>query len=414
LRIVVLSPYLPHRRIGHGGGVSVRGLLAELARRHEVVLASLVRPGEKELLGEVTELGVEVIPLPFLDRGARGCGRGRLLLDRGAAWLRSLRSGYPLYVEKYWSRDLSRRLVAAVDAVRPDAVQIEYLQLSLLARDLHRQRAGGSDPARPRLVLASHEAGSLPWRRRAAAARDPLSRRRHRSRARAWERLERDATRWVDCTLCVTDQDRRLIESLGGRECRTVPLGIDTARVVPVWNPADPPRVLFVGSFGHPPNRAAAKLLVDKVWPRVAQYLQTCELILAGRGSSDFLGALEGRPQRVVALDYVEDLTPLYRECRLFAAPLTEGGGIKIKILEAMARGIPVVTTPIGVEGIVDPAEDAVFVGQPDATFAESMIHALSVPEQARRRAERARRIIEERFSWSAITDTLTSIYEGR
>jgi glycosyltransferase involved in cell wall biosynthesis len=116
----------------------------------------------------------------------------------------------------------------------------------------------------------------------------------------------------------------------------------------------------------------------------------------------------------IVALGFVEDLTDLYRECRLFVAPLPEGGGIKIKILEAMARGIPVVTTPIGAEGIVDPAEDAVFLAEPDAAFAESMIQALQWPAEARRRADKARRIIEERFSWSAITEVLTFIYEGR
>jgi glycosyltransferase involved in cell wall biosynthesis len=95
-------------------------------------------------------------------------------------------------------------------------------------------------------------------------------------------------------------------------------------------------------------------------------------------------------------------------------APLAEGGGIKIKILEAMARGIPVVTTAIGAEGIVDSAEDALTVANADATFAEATIQILAEPEAAQRRAARARRIIENRFSWSAITERLTSLYEGR
>jgi glycosyltransferase involved in cell wall biosynthesis len=118
--------------------------------------------------------------------------------------------------------------------------------------------------------------------------------------------------------------------------------------------------------------------------------------------------------ERVTALGFVEDLTAQFRECQLFVAPLTEGGGIKIKILEAMAHGIPVLTTPIGTEGIVDPAEDAVLISKPDVAFAESMIQALRDPVGTKRRAQKARRIIEQRFSWSAITEVLTGIYEGR
>jgi glycosyltransferase involved in cell wall biosynthesis len=291
-------------------------------------------------------------------------------------------------------------------------VQVEYLQLALLCRDLRAWRERAGLPG-PRLVLNSHELGALPLRRRAGITRNALLRALLLARARAWERLQTEATHWADVTLCVTDQDRALLEAGGGRRCVTVPLGIDTEAIRPVWEPRDPPRLLFVGSFGHRPNRVAAKFLVDKVWPNIAQCNGFAHLVLAGRGSDVFLSGLGRRPERVQALGYVEDLTQLFRECRLFVAPLAEGGGIKIKILEAMARGIPVLTTPIGAEGIVDSAEDALAIASADTTFAEAMIRVLAAPEAARGRAERARRIIERHFSWSAITERLTTLYEG-
>ena len=83
MRILVASPYLPHRRVGHGGGTAVRDLLRWLARRHEVTAACLVRHGEDDLVAEVRELGVEVAPLPFRDRGATGRSRAALARDRG-------------------------------------------------------------------------------------------------------------------------------------------------------------------------------------------------------------------------------------------------------------------------------------------------------------------------------------------
>jgi glycosyltransferase involved in cell wall biosynthesis len=412
MRVLIISPYLPHRSVGHGGGVSVRELARHLARRHETHLLALLRPGDAGRVDEVAELGVQVHTTPFSDRGASGARRLTLSAARARAWLRSRQSGYPYYVEKYHSPALSRAVVAVVDRLRPDVVQVEYHQLSLLCRDLRAWREQ-SGTAGPRLILNSHELGALPLRRRAEITRNAPLRALLAARARAWERLQTAATRWADVTLCVTDQDRELLESGGGRRCVTVPLGIDTEAIRPVWDPRDPPRLLFVGSFGHRPNRVAAKFLVDKVWPNIAQCNAFAQLVLAGRGSDVFLSGLNRQPERVQALGYVEDLTPLFRECRLFVAPLAEGGGIKIKILEAMARGIPILTTPIGAEGIVDSAEDALATAGADATFAEAMIRVLAAPEAARGRAERARRIIEQRFSWSAITERLTTLYEG-
>lgn len=422
MRVLVLSPYLPHRDVGHGGGMAVRGLVRALARRHETFLLSLLRPGQEGLVAQTAELGAEVLPLPFLDRSARGAGSALLAARRAGAVLRSLRSGYPLYVEKYWSPRLSRQTAAAIARCRPDAIQVEYLQLSLLLRDLRRRRdappdgdraAGGEAPPRPRLVLNTHELGSLPRRRRQAAARGPLARARWGREAAAWERLQRDATRWADTTLCVTEQDRRLLEAGGGAGCRTVPLGVDTEEVLPVWSGDAGSDLLFVGSFDHRPNRVSVKFLVDKVWPQVAQYLPEARLLLVGRGSAEFLGSLGGGPAGVSALGYVEDLVPLYSRCRLFVAPLVEGGGIKIKVLEAMARGIPVVTTPIGAEGIAEPEDEALVVAEPDR-FSAAVLDCLRDEPGTRRRAAAARRIVEQRYSWSALVERLTRIYEGR
>ena len=410
MRILVVSPYLPHRRVGHGGGVAVRDLLRALGRHHDVTAACLVRAGEAALVDEVRELGVAVEPLPFRDRRAAGRERLALWRERAAAAARSASSGYPLYVEKYWTPALAARLADVVDRVRPDVVQVEYLQLALHCRDLQARRRGG----RPALVLNTHELGSLPRERRARLAAHPVARARARAEARRWRRLQVAATGWADRTLCVTPQDRDLLAAMGGERLETVPLGMDLEAVRPDWSPAAGGcEVLFVGSFQHAPNRSGARELVEAVWPRVRAERPDARLTLAGRGSDGFLAGLggDGAAAGIAARGFVDDLEPLFRSCHVFAAPLTEGGGIKIKVLEALARGVPVVTTEVGAEGIAGADGEALLVSPPGAPFAAAVLRVAGDPELAARLAAGGRRLMEGRFGWAAIAGRLSALY---
>jgi glycosyltransferase involved in cell wall biosynthesis len=391
----------------------VRNLAAELARLHDVHVLSLIRPGEASLVPEVESLGVGVSGVSFLDHNVGGWRRAGLFAHRLQAAGRALAGGYPYYVAKYGAHGLVKRIVAEVQSFGPDVVQVEYLQLALPLRELRRQRdrgAFGGSP--PRFVLNSHELSSLPRRRRAAAARNGISRAWLLAAASAWERLQVDATHWADATLCVTPQDHALLASLGGVELHTLPLGVDTREVVYRPTADAPGRALFLGSFQHPPNRSAARVLVDDIWPQLRPQLPGWELILAGPGSDIFVAGLSAPAVGVRGLGYVDDLGELFASCRVFLAPLTEGGGIKIKILEAMGRGLPVVTTPIGAEGITEASDDTLWLAPDIAAFPAQALAAATQRDEASRRAVRARQHIETNFSWTAIAEQLTAIYE--
>ncbi len=416
MRVMVVTPYLPHSRVGHGGGTAVRDLVKHLALQNEVLLVSLVRSGETQAIAEVEELGVQVLPIPFLDSTSPNFFRWDLVFDRAKSWWRSLFSGYPLYVEKYWSKEISRRILAITSEFAPDAIQIEYLQMSLFARDLHRWRHDQGANT-PQIILNTHELGSIPRHRRALQSGSILDRWLSRKEAKQWELLQIEASKWADHTLCVTPEDHLAYEALGGINLLTVPLGMDLEAVQPDRRPESTPICLFVGSFRHRPNVLAAELLVKNIWPQVRAQRPEAKLVLAGRGSAEFLNRQKSDHKELAsgisALGFVDDLAPLFRRCKLFVAPLPEGGGIKIKILEAMARGIPVVTTQVGAEGIAETRDDVMVICDHGDGFSRAILLAMDDPK-SEERALKARKLMEEKFSWKAITQQLMGIYRAK
>ena len=413
MRILLVTPYLPHPEVAHGGGQAIRGQATALARRHDCTVISLLRPGEERHVEAAAAQGFALRTVPFVDRQARGLARLGLLSRRVAALGRVARDRYPLYAAKYHDASLERTVIAAAAALRPDVIQVEYLQLAYLLRRLRcwRDALPAAEPG-PRLILSSHEVSSLPRRRRAAVA-GPGQRRWLLVVAGAWDRLARDASDWADATLCVTDQDRALLATAGGHNLVTVPLGIAVPPRLPVTDPATPPRILFLGSFAHGPNRSAADVLCRRLWPGIAPRLPGWELVLAGAGSREFLAGIGNTGAPVRALGFVNDLSRVLADSRLLAAPLLEGGGIKIKILEAMAHGLPIVTTPIGAEGIVTREDDLVWWADDADAFPAALLAAASDPQAAAERAARAHRHVAEHFSWDAVCARLEPIYRG-
>jgi glycosyltransferase involved in cell wall biosynthesis len=407
MRWLVLSPYLPHRRIGHGGGTCVYQLCQTLTRHHETALLCFQRHGESGLDGELRSVGVDVHTVPLRSAQDRGLGRVALLADRTSAALRAWMRGRPLMVEKYQRSAMREALAALIAQWRPQVLQIEYGFMAPYGRWALERTHG--QPDRPHILLNTHELVSLVRLRRLARL-EGRPRVLEGTRLGMWSRYERDFRSAADEVLCVTEQDRVLLAALSGApNLRTVPLGIDglTLRSAePTFS--DPPRILFVGSFGHPPNRDAARLLVQRILPAIWDQRPHVHCDIIGRDPPAALSlAAERSNGRLQVHGYVEDLEPYFRAAWLFAAPLFSGGGIKIKILEALGRGAPVLSTPIGLEGIETAPQPAVASCEREEDFAPTVLRLLNDPDELRRMGESGREVVLRRYTWEAIVRTL-------
>ena len=177
----------------------------------------------------------------------------------------------------------------------------------------------------------------------------------------------------------------------------------------PAANRADGGRqnqLLFFGSYDWFPNADAARYLCERVFPRVREIDPDAELLLAGRGAGDDIAAY-GDDEGVTFLGEVDDLAELVRAASVVVAPLRVGGGTRIKVLESMAWGAPVVTTPAGREGVEATAGEDICVADGVEEFATKTARLLDQPEERARLAANGREVVERRYSIDAVGESL-------
>jgi glycosyltransferase involved in cell wall biosynthesis len=186
-----------------------------------------------------------------------------------------------------------------------------------------------------------------------------------------------------------------------GATLRYVPNVVDVAGIEPRRAPADPPEALFVGDFTYAPNREGMALLA-RVLPLVWETEPELRLVVAGRGAA----APPGADPRVSVLGFVDDLAPLYARAACALVPLTVGGGSPLKFVEALAYGVPVVSTPRGAGGLEAVADRDYLEGEGAEGFAEALVRALD-PERGRALGAAGRALAEREHSIESLARRL-------
>ncbi len=185
--------------------------------------------------------------------------------------------------------------------------------------------------------------------------------------------------------------DRAFVCSDVDREYLRRTMGVSNVSVIPNAAPhvhdhpqGSEPNVLFVGTYGYSPNRVAAEHLVREIWPRLSRLRPEAKLLIAGP-NPEKLPSFRRPPPGVQFLGFVPDLQELYARTRVFCCPVQSGGGTRLKILEAASYGIPVVSTPIGAEGIEMAPEREIVLRRSADELATACAELLADPERATR-----------------------------
>jgi glycosyltransferase involved in cell wall biosynthesis len=174
----------------------------------------------------------------------------------------------------------------------------------------------------------------------------------------------------------------------------------------------DPRTVVFLGSYRHQPNVDAAEQIVREIAPAVWATHPDTRFVIAGPNPPEAITAAQSADHRIAVPGFVNDPDNLLRTATVFLAPLRFGGGVKVKVLHAMASGIPVVTSPIGAEGIESLVPGTThLVGNSPGELARLVTSLLDSSAFAARVGAAGYHAIAANYSWERVVERLESIY---
>ncbi|MDJ0753674.1 MAG: glycosyltransferase family 4 protein [Ardenticatenaceae bacterium] len=401
MRILFLSQLVPYPPDA-GAKVRSYNVLQYLQRAgHDVTLVAFARPSDQAAaINHLQRLCTAVYTVPMI--------RSRLK----DAWYfgRSVLTGEPFLI----ARDrvpAMHALLSGLLAARPfDAVHVDQLWMAPYALAIRQivQKQGGSI----QLVLDQHNAVYMIPNRMAETSRPPV-RALLQWEARKMKRFELATCARFDHTVWVTDEDRLALGPRDGEMIGdlTIPICIDAEQKSVIQRQPNAHRVTFLGGLHWPPNAAGIAWFVHEVWPRIQTHLPQATLTIIGKNPPRLLTSSDPPITQLDITGYVADVTSYLAETAAFIVPLHAGGGMRVKIIDAWAWGLPVVSTTIGAEGIDYQDGTNLLIGDDPPSFARAVCRLLEQPDLGEAIGRVGRQTAETCYDWRRVYCAWDQVY---
>ena len=399
MNVVTVSSYLPHPA-NSGGRIRTLNLLTRLARRHTITFIAnrCANPAESRAARSFLKAhGMEVVEV---EQAAIPPKKGPAFYLRLAA---NLASKVPYSVASHTSPAIEVAVRAFASRQSVDLWQAEWAA----SVEAFRSIAGA------RKIVMAPNVETLIWERYAVNETNPLKRWYINQQARKFERFERRTFAAAERVVTVTHDDAALVrDRFGMSRVDVVDNGIDRAYFEGVKPDRDPRKILFLGSLDWRPNLDAISLLLDDIFPKVLAEVPEATLDIVGRGPSESLRKrIEATPSARLHAD-VADVRPYLATNGAMVVPLRIGGGSRLKILEALATGLPVISTTVGAEGLELRDGVEIEIADTPEAIAQGLIRAIREPRRAAGIAAKGRALVLDRYDWDHLAEALERSWE--
>lgn len=338
--------------------------------------------------------------------------------DRGYTLSKTIRGALgptPLPVLNYTTGSMKRTLEHLLSEQKFDIVQVESIHLMTYLPIIRAAKH------RPLVICDWHNIESELMSRYSEREPNILKRAYAGKTARLMSEFERRALREFDAHIAVSQRDAEQLHNLNSAaRVFVIENGVDTAYYADDRNSAvssagrDAPksqRIVFVGSMDYHANVDGAVNFAREVWPGVQARHSELIFTIVGRDPAPEVRALATNPG-VEVTGTIDDVRPFYREALAAVVPLKVGGGSRLKILEAMAAGVPVISTTLGAEGLNVHDDANILIADANEQLAEGIVVLIESKELRQRLSAAGRALVFEHYDWSRLGVNMFRIYQ--
>ena len=394
MKILMLVPYLPTITMS-GGQTRWYNIIKYLAKKHDITLFSLIKDDSER---------------KFIPELEKYCKKVRVFTRPKTPWsirnvFLSVFGPFPLLVIRNQSLEERKAIRLELEKEKYDIIHAEtfyvmpHLGKTEVPTILVEQTIWHE-------VYKHYVMNEVPWFLRLFYLQDVI-------KIRFWEKYY-----WskADRLFAVSEEDRSvMVKLVPNKRVGMIPNGVDSQHYSQKKIERKvPPRILYgVTNFEWMQNQEATEILIKKVWPKIKSGYPKARVWIVGREIPKWLKKLSKKQVDIEITENIAEARDAYRSASLMVAPIKGAGGTRLKILEAMASGLPVVSTNIGVAGLkVKDGENALIADTPEE-LAEKALQLLNDPKKAEEIGEKGRQHVKKYFDWMTIVKLHDPIYES-
>jgi len=320
------------------------------------------------------------------------------------ALLNLLFTSKPYIAMRFVSNSFSKELVQILSENDFDVIQLEGLYVCPYI-PLIREHSSA------KIVYRAHNIEHEIWERTSELSTG-LTKIYLKNLSKRLKRFEKRMLNYYDLIVPITERDGRILNAMGNiKPMHVSPTGIDTTALIPHSKNLEHPSLFHIGSLEWSPNQEGLIWFIEKCWPKIQSKFPDLKFYIAGRNAPDWLVKKFNKPN-IVFEGEVSDAYEFMNSKSIMVVPLFSGSGMRIKIIEGMALGKPIVTTPVGTEGILTTSGKNILIAKNEGQFTEAVEQLITDNETYNQISKHAIEYIHEKFDNLAIAGALIGFYK--